>query len=113
MSGIEEVRLDQNLLNISDKMRLFISFYVKAIKGIFFLCVLVVLAKIGWAFYKKTANLKRYAFLALSGMVISMLASSVYVVAAKLLHSPLSTMPLKYLLFLIPCGILLSFIWDY
>lgn len=113
MAGIEEVRLDQNLLNISDKLRLFISFYENAIKAIFFLCLLVVLAKIGWAVYKRTADFRRYAFLSLSGAVISSFAAAVYVIAAsKILHSPLSAMPLNYILFLIPCGILLSLIWD-
>ncbi|MFH1368837.1 MAG: permease-like cell division protein FtsX [Elusimicrobiota bacterium] len=113
MDGIDEVRFDANLVNISAKINNFIEFYVKAIKLMLLFCVLLMLAKIGWAIYRGTADYRRYMFLGLSGIVTGFAASAVYyVLVTKILHSPLAAMPLKYVAFLIPCGILLSFIWD-
>lgn len=112
MNGVEEVRFDIILVSIADKLNRFITFYVGAIKAILYICLLLALAKVGWAVYRRTADYKRYIFLALSGIITSVIASAFYLLAVGIAHTPLAPMPFKYVAFLIPVGVLLSFIWD-
>jgi cell division protein FtsX len=113
LDGVDETRYDSNLVNISYKLKRFISFYLEAGKILLLFIVLVIAAKFGWLLYTKELNYSKYIFSAVTGLLAGVAASALYFfLVGKILPAPLEPLPLKTLFYLIPSGMLFTLIWD-
>jgi cell division protein FtsX len=114
MDGVDEVRYDANLVDITQKLRRSANFFSKASRALLAAAVLVILARLGWMIRSKKFNISKYAFTAVAGLLAGLAASALYylIVGKFLPKAPFELMPLKYVFYLVPSGMLFTLIWD-
>jgi cell division protein FtsX len=111
--GVKDICYDANLVKVIENLNHFTTIYIIAAKIIFFLSLAIIAWRLLWRIKIHDINWNEYLVFICFGALTGALGFGFYYLFSNFIFCfSFLQIPVKYLLYFIPCGVFFSLLWE-